>query len=222
MDKIAICISTRNRREAFDKCYRSVMELKPNDAVVFVVDDASDDPVANCDYYFEQRAGIPRVKNKCLELAMDTGAKHIFLLDDDVMVKSKDTFAQYINSPHKHLCYTFLKHNRIVDGHKYHQKGNGCAMYVHRSAVDSIGGFDTAFDIGKYEHTQWSYRIHAAGLTPTPFVDLVGSGKLFYSMDEHNEVERTLTADEQKHFINKNSQHYYNTRNLTTFMPYKQ
>ena len=221
MDKIAICITTRNRREAFNKCYRSVMEFKPSDAGVFVVDDASDEPVANCDHYFTDRAGIPAAKNKCLELAMNTRTEHIFLLDDDVMVKSKDTFTQYINSPHNHLCYTFLNHSRIVGGHKYHPLGNGCAMYAHRSVVDAVGGFDTSFGMGKYEHTQWSHRIYAAGIVPAPFIDLVGSSELYHSMDEYNEVERTLTRDEQEYLLNKNRQHFYNTRNLTTFIPYK-
>ena len=78
-DKIAICISTRNRPEAFLKTESAIYSLLPPNAEVFVVDDASNPlyyPVA--DLCFTKRQGIPAVKNKCLELAMESGASHVF------------------------------------------------------------------------------------------------------------------------------------------------
>ena len=222
-DKIAICISTRNRPEAFDMCLREwviYVPWSPNVAY-FVVDDASDIPYCNPDYRFSSRVGIPTVKNKCLELAMDWGAEHIFLCDDDVYPISDYALAPYINSPFKHLCYTFLPHTRIVDRHKYHALGNGCMMYIHRSIVEKIGGLDTRLGLGKFEHVQYGYRVHAAGLITHPFIDVLGSDKLFHAMDERNEVIRTFTGEEQRQLLAKNRAHYYKTRNLTDFIPYK-
>src|SRR5690606_29815351 len=152
---------------------------------------------------------------------MESGADHVFLFDDDCYPIAKDWHLPYINSPHPHLCYTFLPHTRIVDGHKYHALGNGCIMYIHRSVVEKIGGFDTRLGLGKFEHVQYSHRAHAAGLIPHPFIDVVGSDKLFHSMDEQNEVIRTFTDEEQRQLLAKNRNHYYKTRNLTEFISYK-
>lgn len=94
-------------------------------------------------------------------------------------------------------------------------------MYIHRSVVEKIGGFDTEFGLGKYEHTEYYERAHRAGITPHPFIDIVGSNKLIHSMDEHKEVERTFTDGEMRELLNKNRGHYYNTRFLTKFIDYK-
>lgn len=222
MGKIAICISTRNRPEAFLKTESAIYSLLPPNAEVFVVDDASNPlyyPVA--DLCFTKRQGIPAVKNKCLDLAMESGADHVFLFDDDCYPIAKDWHLPYVNSPHPHLCYTFLPHTRIVDGHKYHALGNGCMMYIHRSVVEKIGGFDTRLGLGKFEHVQYSHRVHAAGLIPHPFIDVLGSDKLFHAMDERNEISRTFTQQEQAHLLNVNREHYYKTRFSTKFIPYK-
>ena len=222
MGKIAICITTRNRPEAFLKTESAIYSLLPPNAEVFVVDDASNPlyyPVA--DLCFTKRQGIPAVKNKCLELAMESGAGHVFLFDDDCYPIAKDWHLTYINSPHLHLCYTFLPHTRIVDGHKYHALGNGCMMYIHRSVVEKIGGFDTRLGLGKFEHVQYSHRAHAAGLIPHPFIDVLGSDKLFHAMDEQNEVIRTFTDEERGKLMAENRAHYYKTRNLTEFISYK-
>jgi hypothetical protein len=40
-------------------------------------------------------------------------------------------------------------------------------------------------------------------------------------MDEHAEVDRTFTPKEQAHLLNVNREHYYKTRFLTKFIPYK-
>lgn len=223
MSKIAICITTRNRKSELSSC---IFNWDKNvlcclGTKLFIVDDASDPKYCDSDCHFEERVGIPRAKNKCLELAMDWGAEHIFLCDDDVYPLTPGCLDPYLSSPHPHLCYTFLPHTRIIDGHKHHALGNGCMMYVRREVVEKVGGFDTGFGLGKYEHVQWSHRIHASRFTPHPFIDIVGSGKLFHSMDEHAEVDRTFTPKEQAHLLNINREHYYKTRFSTKFIPYK-
>lgn len=219
--KIAICITTRNRPDAFRKTESEIYMHLPTDATVFVVDDASAPRYSYGSYFtFTERAGIPRAKNKCLELAMESGAEHIFLLDDDCHPISRDWHLPYINSPYPHLCRTFLPAFRTENGHSFHNLGNGCAMYIHRSVIETIGGFDTRFGIGKYEHVQFSHRAHAAGLIPHPFIDVEGSDKLIYCMDERQEVQRTLTPEEDAQLRNEGRQHYYDTRNSTEFIPY--
>ena len=218
--RVGIAITHRNREEAFNKTYSNIVKHIPKEAVLVVVDDASDVPCELADHRFEDRAGISVAKNKCISLLYDKGCEYFFLFDSDVYPIVDDWHLPYINSPHPHLCYTFLPHTRIVDGHKYHALGNGCMMYIHRSVVEKIGGFDTDL-FCKFEHVQFSHRAHAAGLIPHPFIDVVGSDKLFHAMDERNEVIRTFTDEERDKLMAENRAHYYKTRNLTDFIPYK-
>lgn len=219
--KIAVCITTHNRPEVLAKSlekWSDLLSVYPK-LEIFVVDDASSIKVPS-DFRFDQRVGIPAAKNKCIELAMSYGAEHIFLADDDVYPIDTLALDDYINSPYKHMCFSFLNPYRIKDGYKHHALGNGCMMYIHREVVDSIGGFDKAFGIGKYEHTQFSHRAYAAGFCPHPYVDVINSDKLFYSMDKHQEVERTFTSDEMKRQLESGRDHFYKTLKDTSFYEY--
>ena len=81
MEKIAICITTHNRKEVFETSLAAWNKYKPKNAKIFIVDDCSIVPVKS-DYRFDIQAGIAKAKNKCLELAKDYD--HIFLVDDDI------------------------------------------------------------------------------------------------------------------------------------------
>lgn len=225
--KIAICISTRNRKEEYNNClYHWVMALKncPFEWEIFTVDDASEHIYCKSDHRFLFRSGIPKVKNKCIELAIESGANHIFLVDDDIYpLMGFDSIKHYIDSPHKLMCYTFYP-GYISDGkYKYHIKGHGCLMYIHSDVVNTIGGFDTLFGLGKYEHTQYFERASVYGFVPehTPFIDLLESKYLFYSMDEHKRIKRSFTDQEMDTLLNENKNHYYKTRYTTEYIPYK-
>jgi len=224
--KIAICISTRNRPKELAKCIHEWEKhvLCNQDTRLFIVDDASDNKYCDADYRFEERAGIPKVKNKCIALAIQWDADHIFLCDDDVWPLQYDAIRPYIDSPFKILCYTFYKPIMQGESHKYHIKGNGCMIYIHRDVIDSIGGFDIRFGLGKFEHTEYFERAHRFGLIPVkgfPFIDIANSHELFHSMDEHNEVKRSFSSEEMKELLNRNREHYYKTRFSTEFIPYK-
>lgn len=218
-EKVSICITTRDRTEAFYKTYHRIMMTLPPYAKAFVVNDAGE-PTLYDTFRFPERVGIPRAKNKCLELAMEWGAEHIFLFDDDCYPILGGWELPYICSPYPHLCFTFLPPYTTESGHKYHHLGNGCMMYVHRSVVDRIGGFDTAFGIGKYEHAHFSHRACAAGLIPSPFIDVEGSSDLLYSMDASGEVERTLTKEEMVRQLHAGEAHFYDTKDRREFVGY--
>lgn len=221
MNRIGIAISTRNRSHAFCKTIEHVSKYRPDDSALVVVDDASDLLYCYPDYRFEERAGIPKVKNKCLELLMDKGCEHLFLFDDDCFPITDNWHVPYVNSPYKHLCYTFLNHYKVENGHMYHVLGNGCMIYIHRDVVDNIGGFDTAFGLGKYEHAQFSHRAHSSGFCPAPYVDVVGSNKLFHAMDEKGEVQRTMTEREMIIQLNAGRRHFNKTIKDTSLYEYR-
>lgn len=230
MIDIAICISTRNRKDAYYKSYGEFFKYYPPYSRLIVVDDASDPRYAHeYDHYFNERAGIPRVKNKCLQLAMEVGAKHIFLFDDDCYPLCNDWHLHYINSPYPHLCFTWPhkyqdqagKQYWQENGHTFYTLGNGCMMYFTRECIDRVGGFRTEYGMGSYEHVDLSHRIHRAGIIPHPFIDVTDSDKLLYSMDANNEVERTFTAQEKAKLIQRNYPIFAQNRFNTNFVPYE-
>jgi hypothetical protein len=69
MEKIAVCITTRNRHEILNFARLSWISFNSCNADIFIVDDASNTPVAGSSYRFEIQQGIAKAKNKCLELA---------------------------------------------------------------------------------------------------------------------------------------------------------
>lgn len=226
--KIAIAISTRNRPKEFRKTFYGIESHFPKDAVLLVVDDCSDENYANAHFRFEKRAGIPKVKNKCLELAMNTGANHIFLFDDDIYPVIDGWEKAYIESGINHLSYSFDEHyhgvnqrqSKIINGFKVSSIPNGCMMYFTRHCIETIGGFDERFGLGCYEHTDLTRRIHNAGLTPYKNMDVIGSDKLFHSMDRHGEIQRNFSMQERSKQLMRGSKLFNQKANDKSFIDY--
>lgn len=221
--KICICVSTWNRPEILTKSILRHDNFRPDNSSMLVVQDGESEFPAHSfsTYIFNTRSGIPTVKNKCLELAMESDADHFFLFDDDCHPIAPDWHLPYVESPFPHLCFTYLPASHNDGIHKFHSLPNGCGMYIHRSVVEKIGGFDTAFGLGKYEHVHFSNRCYAAGLTPKPFIDIIGSNKLLYAMDSRKEVARSFSSEEDLSLMQSGRSHFYKTRFSTDFIPYK-
>ncbi len=213
---ISICITTRNRKEHLLFVIEQIWKYTNNIVCeLIVVDDASDDLSIKSTFRFNDRAGIPAVKNKCLELAK---YDHIFLFDDDTYPIADGWYLPYINSGKEHLCYSFLPAFKRKDGFSYHTLGNGCMLYVTRKCIDTIGGFDWNYGLGKYEHVDFSRRIHNAGLTESIFIDVTGSGQLLYCMDQKKEIQRSFTSREMTTLLSSGSKRFAQNRKSKEFI----
>src|SRR5690606_33861640 len=138
------------------------------------VDDASDVPVKGATFRFEYNAGIAAAKNKCIELLDD--CEHIFLFDSDTYPVVRNWHLPYIDSGVKQLSFTF---DRLADGRangrklirehistlKEYASPCGCMLYIHKSVVETIGGFDVDYPQWGMEHVDYSNRAYNAGLT---------------------------------------------------------
>lgn len=214
---ISICITTRNRPEAFSFVLSKIMQHIKCEYQLVVVDDASDTPYCNTSFRFNERVGIPAAKNKCLELAKHD---HIFLFDDDTYPISDEWYLPYINSGKEHLCYTFLAKNKVKEGFKYHILGNGCMLYVTRKCIDTIGGFDWNYGLGKYEHVDFSRRIHNSGLTESIFMDVENSSELLRCMDEKKEIQRSFTPIEIRTLLSSGDKYFRKNRLSKEYINY--
>jgi len=214
---ISICITTRNRPESFALVLERIKQHTKCKYELIVVDDASEVLYCNPLYRFENRAGIPAAKNKCLELAK---YDHIFLFDDDTYPICDGWYLPYINSGKEHLCYTFLTAFKRKEGFKYHALGNGCMLYVTRKCIDTIGGFDWDYGLGKYEHVDFSRRIYNSGLTESIFMDVIGSENLLYCMDQKKEIQRSFTSREMTTLLSNGAKRFAQNRKSSEHINY--
>jgi len=212
---ISICITTRNREASFNIVLDRIKKHTNCDYQLVIVDDASDVPYCNASCRLETRSGIPAVKNKCLELAK---YDHIFLFDDDTYPISDEWYLPYINSGKEHLCFTFLTAFKRNGNVKYHTLGNGCMLYVTRKCIDTIGGFDWNYGLGKYEHVDFSRRIFKSGLTESIFMDVDGSDILLYCMDQKKEIVRSFDKVEMRTLLQSGGVHFRKNRNSKEFI----
>lgn len=227
---IGVGITTRNRLEVFQRTFLEVKRRTPN-AKIVVVDDASDIPVPEADYRFEENVGIARAKNKCLELLQD--CDHIFLLDDDIYPLVDEWWRPYVESPEPHLMWAYLKPKGEKGGpeltemyrddrHVYYHATRGAMLYVERRVLDVVGGMDPRFGTWGWEHVSWSDRIHSAGLTSSRYMDVVDSEGLFYSLDQHKEVESTATDDARAHAETEGDALRMSLRHSSEYVEYRE
>lgn len=227
--KIAIAITTHNRYEVFSETYKNIKKYLPKGSRLVVVDDGSDIPVPEATFRFDKAQGIAVAKNKCLELMGD--ADYYFLFDDDVYPKVKDWHLQYINTGLNHLCFSFDKFsNGGTNGRrKVGEDGNivywhepcGLMLFLTKKCLETVGGFDPAYGKWGYEHVGYSMRIHNAGLTPKPFMDIKNSLDVFYSFDWDQTAKRSVAGHDRAKCIAPNERKYRSEIKSSHFIPYK-
>lgn len=230
MKKIAIAITTRNRPQQLSIAVQHWKKHLPDDAQLFIVDDASYPHAHNHSFRFPQQAGIGAAKNACIKLLMETDADHFFLADDDCWPIVSNWHEPYIQSKVKHLSMTFqgahtgaangvLKTGEYNNLHEYN-KPCGCLIYVHRSVIEAIGGFDPDYPMWGMEHIDFSNRIHNAGLTPKPYLDVPNSTELFHSMDYYKQIMTSMASNVKSAVITHNRNRFEENKNSKEYMPF--
>lgn len=234
---IVIAITTRNRRGVFQKSYEQIIKYAPPKAKIVVVDDASTTPYAGVTlqdstitYRFNENVGIPVAKNKCLSIAYKLKADHIFLFDSDTYPIHQDWWQPYVMSPEPHLMYQFKLPSKrkgdmsIVHKDEYHvayTHTRGCMLYFERRVLDEVGGFDTTYGLGVYEHPDLTNRIHNAGLTTYRAMDVVGSKELIYCMDQDGGVDSTLDKKLKRENTINNAAYYQRSKTSSAYKEFK-
>ncbi len=215
---IGLAITTHNRHDVLARALEHHL-FHPAGARVVVIDDGSAKPVTVPDgvvlIRHEKSLGIVASKNRSLEALIDAGCEHLFLWDDDAWPIADGWHLPYIASPEPHLAYQFLdlagprKLNDLSvlyrdDKHVAYTGQRGVMLYYHRSAIEAVGGFDSVYGRGMYEHSDLALRIHNAGLTTWAFADVACSEKLIHSLDEHEAVERSVSRPDREQQVRHN------------------
>lgn len=217
--KIGIAITTHNRQKVLSRALDNHASHLPAGALVVVIDDGSAEAVAVPNWVklirHNKSLGIVASKNASLAALVDAGCEHLFLWDDDAWPIADGWERPYIESPEPHLAYQFLdlsgpkKLNDLAvlyrdERHIAYTGQRGVMLYYHRSAIETVGGFDPIYQRGMYEHSDLALRINNAGLTTWAFADVAGSEKLIYSLDEHEAVQRSVSQSNREEQVKRN------------------
>jgi GT2 family glycosyltransferase len=191
---IGVGIITCDRLDFFEKCLASI----PFDKVDYVcvindgkewVNDKVPEELKSKVYCIQHtqkpRQGVALSKNQALQYLIDKECEHLFLIEDDIVIKDPEVFNKYIEVSKK----TGLKH--LMFGYhgpanKYGSKGEpkpkhiivydadtsvainehcvGAFCYYHVDCIAKCGFLDTRF-YNAFEHVDHSYKISKAGMT---------------------------------------------------------
>lgn len=185
---IGVGIVTCNRPAFFMKCFRSV----PADVTLAVVNDGNEFAdwqkllsEKKFDYiHNEQNIGVGKSKNKLFRTLLAKGCTDIFLVEDDIIIKNADVFAEYIRAKnttgiqHFNFGYHGPANKNGVSGGQPHPRyvvdyggikiafnthSVGAFCYYTKLVLEEAGLIDEDYT-NAFEHVDHDYRIYKAGM----------------------------------------------------------
>ncbi len=235
MNKIGLAVVTYNRVEYLQQCIES-LELNNWGGATskFVIDDGSKQDVL--DYLDtlpddvivikkDSNKGVGDSKNAAFKLMMLDKCEHLFVMEDDIVMKNDKTCLFYIEYAKRyglhHLNYALhgplnIERGWLNDrGVKVYPDCVGAFSYYTRECIERVGYMDKVFK-NAWEHVEHTYRIAQEGLT-TPFwefADCIMNKKLLAEIPgslENSSIRRTDEWTEQmedgrEYFIKKHGE----------------
>lgn len=189
---IGVSVITHNRAKYFTQCIDALLKNNRDIDYLFIV--CSDDTqyVFPKDIEVIHNDGDKWVavnKNIALRQMIMKGCDHLFLIEDDIIVKSPDVFQRYIDAAKRagfqHLNFA-LHGPANAGGYKftdnnvdYYPHCVGAFSYYTKDCIEKAGLFDENFH-NAHEHTEHTQRIGDLGMTSPfwAFADVHGSGEL--------------------------------------------
>ncbi len=187
-EKIGIGVVTCNRPNFFLKCLLSL----PEEHTIVVVNDGSEfsdiDKLKNkVDFKYihnSENIGVGKSKNKLFKYLLDQDCEHIFIIEDDIVVRDKNIFSKYIEARYKtgiqHFNFGYhgpANRNNVSKGTpapryifdygddvkiaiNMHSVGAFC--YYSREVLQKVGLIDEEY-LNAFEHVDHDYRIAKEG-----------------------------------------------------------
>jgi glycosyltransferase involved in cell wall biosynthesis len=184
-----LAVITYNRIDCLKVCIASIETHRWGNAQVrVIVDDGStqagyEEFLASCQQRgitiirHSQNQGVAHTKNDALRFLMEAGCDHLFLIEDDILLKSETTLAHYIDWGERtglqHLNFALhgeTNRNRefMIQRHGQwilcYPTTLGAFSYYTRLAIERVGYFDHHFH-NAFEHIDHTYRMTVAELT---------------------------------------------------------
>ena len=190
--KIGIGVTTYKRPKCLEKWKEQINKTTLIDnATIYIAEDTD----AN-------RKGVAYRKNECLRAL--TECDYVFLFDDDCYPIKQGWIEYFVQSGYEHLIYcnpnSHKLRNKIGDLLIYKDCG-GVFMFMQKSAIDRVGGFNEIFGIYGFEHAEYSERILGSKSYPV----LENTNEYIYAEDYSNKNHKSsITSDEKVKHAYKN------------------
>ena len=198
-NKIGVAVITMNRLEFFKNCINSIPEQIDT---IIVVNDG--DPYPKEEYpakvkevlQHTKNKGVGISKNEALRYLIQDGCDHLFLVEDDMLIKNPNVFNQYIKTAAEtgiwHLNFAYHgPANKDPQGNKRPRQvveyGNGIEIalnpnivgsfsYYLKGVIKAAGYMDERLK-NCWEHVLHTHKIAQLGLHPPFwwFADLANS-----------------------------------------------
>ena len=220
---IFVGIITCNRPSFFKKCYESIKKCKNIDHIVVVNDGNEEVVVDKEDTYIKNKEnkGVGISKNLLFKEALNRKADHIFLIEDDIIIKNTEVFDHYINAVKltgiQHFCFGYhgpankngisggkpcpryiIDYGSIKIAINTHSVGAFC--YYSNKCLEDVGLIDENFT-NAFEHVEHSYRIAKGGYT-TPYWNWADVADSCNYLDEIECSEKSSTIRPRKDWQN--------------------
>lgn len=226
--KIGVGIITCDRISMFEKCYNSIKNISDIDELV-VVNDGGDSVL--CDHemirHVPPRQGVAKSKNDALQHLLDKGCDHLFLIEDDMLIKDPSIFQKYIETSKvtgiQHLMFGYhgpANKNgvsggspcpRIVVDYGEHQLALnphcvGAFCYYTRESLEDVGLIDERFR-NAFDHVSHSYSLALKGYsTPYWWWSDVANSLDYIEEQECSEKSSSIKTEDQMHVWETNIQ----------------
>lgn len=170
----------------------------------------------------DRNLGVGIAKNTAMRTLLNSGCEHIFIMEDDIIIKNPDVFNEYIKHAKKsglhHLMYGYHGPANMKDGKpnprtiidysdgvkialNLHCVGGFC--YYHKGVLRNVGYNDEVYK-NAWEHVEHSYRIVKLGLLPAYWwwPDIANSYDYLIDNDPNLVTSQNGKSEEwQKNFV---------------------
>lgn len=223
--KIGIGITTYNRDWCYKKCLSSIPKneidflVVVNDGTNHYVNDNDGDVVIKND----KQEGVAKSKNKAIFELIKKDIEHIFLIEDDIIIKNKNVFKEYIKAAQStgihHLCFEKIAGNSKTlkytleqpDGVKigFYQNPQGAFMYINANLIKKLGYFDERY-INAFEHIDFAYNLITKNVAPPfwYFPDLLNSEQYLTDVEGSNENSSITNKTNYNENVSKSAEYF--------------
>lgn len=199
-ESVGVGIITYNRKDQYRNLLDKVKEAADVDFIVtvknFDIDYQDSDPQKICvgeigaqklaAFQVDEKLGIAHNKNVAIKHLLGLGAKHIFIVEDDILLKDTAVFKVYVETArafglgHLNFCRSydgiadngsFIKPIVFISAGKFKlelfQRLSGDFSYFTAEALEKVGLYDERY-INALDHCEHTYRMSVLGFY-TPF-----------------------------------------------------
>ena len=188
-EKIGLGIITKDRPQFLKRLLDSIDGC--NWLELIIINDGDPFECPGYNYYIhtnETNLGVAASKNKAMKHLLDIGCDHIFLIEDDMLIKDPNIFQAYIDASKKsgiqHLMFGYhgpankngISHGKpcprlVVDygdfSIAFNQHCVGAFCYYSSKSLEDVGLIDEKFR-NAFDHVSHSYELALKGYS-TPY-----------------------------------------------------